>query len=732
MAALDHDQRAATPDRRGDSSREMDPYVSRRPEAIRPAGSDAPASSVRGIDQLCIDTIRTLSMDAVQKAASGHPGTPMALAPVIYTLWQETLRFDPTHPTWPNRDRFVLSNGHASMLLYATLHLAGVRSADARGEPLDRPAVTLGDIERFRQLDSRCPGHPEYGVTTGVETTTGPLGQGCGASVGMAIAARWLGKHFNRPDFAVFDYDVYALCGDGDMMEGVTSEAASLAGHLMLGNLCWIYDSNRITIEGHTELAFSDDVAARFLAYGWNVERVGDANDTRRLADALASFKRADSVPTLIIVDSHIGYGAPHKQDTSSAHGEPLGVEEIRLAKRSYGWPEDASFLVPEGVQDHFQAGIGRRGQALQALWSAGMAAYRASHPDLAAPLDAMLAGEFPEGWDADLPSFPTDAKGLATRDSSAKVLNAIARGYPWLVGGAADLSPSTKTDLKFEAAGSFGSETPGGRNLHFGIREHAMGAVVNGLAVSKLRAYGSTFLIFSDYMKPSIRLSALMGLPTIFVFTHDSIGLGQDGPTHQPVEQLLGLRGIPGLVTLRPGDANEVVEAWRVIVGLSQPACLVLSRQALPTFNRTIYASAAGVGRGGYVMADAGADAPAVILIGTGSELALCVEAYEALKQEGVAARVVSLASWELFERQDQAYRDSVLPPKVTARVSVEAGSVIGWDRYVGATGARIGMTSFGASAPIQDLMQTFGFTSQAVTEAARQQLATTGQAAS
>jgi transketolase len=732
MAALDHDQRAATLGRPGGYSSILSSDVSRQSQATLPANSEASSSSARGTDQLCIDTIRTLSMDAVQKAASGHPGTPMALAPVIYTLWQEVLRFDPLNPAWPSRDRFVLSNGHASMLLYSMLHLAGVKSADGRGEPLDQPAVTLDDIERFRQLDSRCPGHPEYGVTTGVETTTGPLGQGCGTSVGMAIAGRWLAKHFNRPDFEVFDYDVYALCGDGDMMEGVTSEAASLAGHLMLGNLCWIYDSNRITIEGHTDLAFSDDVAARFLAYGWNVERVGDANDTGRLADALASFKDADSVPTLIIVDSHIGYGAPHKQDTSSAHGEPLGVEEIRLAKRSYGWPEDASFLVPDGVREHFQAGVGRRGQALKATWSAGMVSYRASHPDLAAQFDRMQSGELPDAWDADLLSFPADAKGLATRDSSAKVLNAIARRYPWLVGGAADLSPSTKTDLKFEGAGSLGSETPGGRNLHFGIREHAMGAIVNGLAVSKLRAYGSTFLIFSDYMKPSIRLSALMGLPAIYVFTHDSIGLGQDGPTHQPVEQLLGLRGIPGLVILRPGDANEVLEAWRVIVGLSQPACLVLSRQALPTFDRTVYASAAGIARGGYVMADAGAGAPAVILIGTGSELALCVEAYETLKQEGVAARVVSLPSWELFERQDQAYRDSVLPPQVSARVSVEAGSVIGWDRYAGATGARIGMTSFGASAPIHDLIQRFGFTAQAVTDAARRQLAMTGRPAS
>ena len=678
------------------------------------------------LDQTCINTIRTLSMDAVQQANSGHPGTPMALAPVIYTLWQRFLRFDPNDPNWPNRDRFVLSNGHASMLLYAMLHLTGVKAVDNKYERLGEFAITLEDIKKFRQLDSKCPGHPEYHVTTGVETTTGPLGQGCATSVGMVIAERWLAKHFNRPDFTVFDYDVYAMCGDGDMMEGVTSEAASLAGHLMLGNLCWIYDSNGITIEGHTDLAFSEDVAARFLAYGWNVTRVGDANDTERIARAIEEFQRTNEAPTLIIVDSHIGFGAPHKHDTSAAHGEPLGVEEIRLAKRSYGWPKDAKFLVPDGVREHFSAGIGQRGGELRATWSTSMETYRAKYPDLANQIEQMQKRKPPDGWDTDLPSFPADSKGLASRDSSAKVLNAIASRFPWLIGGAADLAPSTKTLLTFEAAKDFEADTHGGRNLHFGIREHAMGAIVNGLALSKIRAYGSTFLIFSDYMKPAIRLSALMQIPAITVFTHDSIGLGQDGPTHQPIEQLIALRAIPGLITLRPADANEVAEAWRVIIGLKhQPACLVLSRQPLLTFDRKQYAAAAGVARGAYIMGDAEGGKPAVILIGTGSEVALCVEVYEKLKQEGIAARVVSMPSWELFEQQDQAYRDSVLPPGITARVSVEAGSVIGWDRYVGMNGARIGMHTFGSSAPITDLLKKFGFTSEKVLAAAKEQIA-------
>ena len=678
-----------------------------------------------GVDELCINTIRTLAMDAVQRANSGHPGTPMALAPVAYTLWQRFLRFDPDDPMWPNRDRFVLSNGHASMLLYALLHLAGVKAVDAKYEQPGEFAVTLDDIKRFREIGSKCPGHPEYRLTAGVETTTGPLGQGCGNSVGMALAARWLAKRFNEPDFPIFDYVVYAMCGDGDMMEGVSSEAASLAGHQMLGNLCWIYDSNEVTIEGHTDLAFSEDVAARFLAYGWNVERVGDANDTERLARAIETFGRTEDVPTLIIVDSHIGYGAPHKHDTSAAHGEPLGEEEVRLAKRSYGWPEDAEFLVPDGVRAHFAQGVGRRGRSLHKSWSELFEAYRRKYPDLADELLRMQERKPPEKWDVEVPAFAPDPKGLATRDSSGKVLNAIAEHYPWLIGGAADLAPSTKTHLSFQGAGELEEGTPGGRNLHFGIREHAMGAIVNGLALSGLRAFGASFLIFSDYMKAPIRLGALMELPVIHIFTHDSIGVGQDGPTHQPIEQLIALRAIPGLITLRPADANEVVEAWRVIVELEdRPACLVLSRQPLPTLDRSRYAAAAGLKHGAYVLADAADGKPTVILIGTGSEVSICVEVYEELKRDGISARVVSMPSWELFEQQDRAYRDSVLPPDVAARVSVEMGSVIGWDRYVGPTGTAVGMNTFGSSAPLKDLLTKFGFTPAKVLAAARHQI--------
>jgi transketolase len=664
-------------------------------------------------------------MDAVQKANSGHPGTPMALAPLIYTLWQRFLHFDPTAPLWVNRDRFVLSNGHASMVLYAALHLANVAAVDlADGRRV--AAVSLDDIKQFRQLDSPCPGHPEYGRTAGVETTTGPLGQGCGNSVGMALAARWLGRHFNRPDHAIFDYRVFAVCGDGDMMEGVTSEAASFAGHQMLGNLCWIYDSNRITIEGHTDLAFSDDVAARFLAYGWNVERVGDVNDLERLAQAIEKFKAGADVPTLIIVNSHIGFGAPHKQDTSAAHGEPLGEEEVRLAKRSYGWPENAQFLVPEGVREHFDSGVGARGRRLHNAWKNLFAAYRSKYPQLADQIERMLSGQLPLAWDAGVPDFPTDAKGLATRDSSGKVLNAIAAKFPWLIGGSADLAPSTKTHLTLDGAGELEADTPGGRNLHFGVREHAMGSILNGLALSGIRAFGSSFLIFSDYMKPPLRLAALMELPVVYVFTHDSIGVGEDGPTHQPIEQLTALRSIPELITFRPADANEVVEAWRTIIELkSQPACLALSRQVLPTIDRARYAAASGVRRGAYVLADVKGAAPDVILIGTGSEVSLCLAAHELLTREAIKARVVSMPSWELFEAQDQAYRDSVLPPDVTARVSVEMGSVIGWDRYVGPTGARIGMQSFGASAPLKDLLRKFGFTAEAVAAAAKDRIA-------
>ncbi len=678
------------------------------------------------LDQLCINTIRTLSMDAVQEANSGHPDTPMALAPVVYTLWQRFLRFDPDDPIWPNRDRFVLSNGHASMLLYAVLHLASVKAVNAEYENTGEPAVTIEDIKRFRQMDSRCPGHPEYHMTSGVETTTGPLGQGCATSVGMAIASRWLSDHFNRPDFRMFDYDVYAICGDGDMMEGVSSEAASIAGHLELGNLCWIYDNNRVTIEGHTDLAFSEDVAARFLAYGWNVRRVGDANDTERVAKAIEAFRRSKDVPTLIIIESHIGYGAPHKHDTSAAHGEPLGDEEVRLAKHRYGWPEDAKFLVPNGVREHFHAGIGQRGRQLHSAWMARFGRFSTEYPDLADQLDRMQKRDPPDGWAEILPIFPSDTKGIASREASGAVLNSIAPRYPWLIGGSADLAPSTKTRLNFDGAGDLEAETPGGRNLHFGVREHAMGAILNGLTLSKIRAYGSSFLTFSDYMKPAIRLSALMEVPVIYIFTHDSIGLGQDGPTHQPVEQLIALRSIPGLITLRPADANEVTEAWRVIIGLKhQPVCLVLSRQAQPTFDRTRYMPAAGVSRGAYVLADAHDRNPAVILIGTGSEVALCLKTYEDLKEEGIPSRVVSMPSWELFEQQDQIYRDRVLPPDITARVSVEMGSVIGWDRYVGAAGAKIGMHTFGSSAPLKDLLKRFGFTPETILTAAKEQIA-------
>ncbi len=683
----------------------------------------APSES---IDELCVNTIRTLCIDAVQQANSGHPGTPMAMAPVVYTLWQDFLRFDPADPIWPNRDRFVLSSGHASTLLYSMLHLTGVTSVDEKYERLGTPSVSLDDLKHFRQLGSKCPGHPEYHLTSGVETTTGPLGQGVANSVGMAIAADWLSRYFNRPDFAIFDYDVFALCGDGCMMEGVSSEAASLAGHLRLGNLTWIYDSNHITIEGNTALAFSEDVAARFLGYGWQVLRVSDANDRDRISDAIANARRTDDRPTLIIVESHIAYGAPHKQDTSAAHGEPLGEEEVRETKRRYGWPEDAKFLVPEGVREHFAAKFGARGQKLRAEWLALFARYKGAHPDLADACERMQRRDLPDGWDQDIPVFPADPKGIASRDSSARVLNAIAPRLPWLLGGAADLAPSTKTRLTFPGAGDFEAGDHGARNFHFGIREHAMGSICNGMSVSKLRPYGSGFLIFSDYMKAPIRLSALMELPVVYVFTHDSIGVGEDGPTHQPVEQVVGLRGIPGLIVLRPADANEVAEAWRVVLGLKhQPACLILSRQSLPTLDRARYAAASGLKRGAYVLADAGSGPPEIILIATGSEVSLCAEVYEKLTAEGTKARVVSMPSWELFEQQDAAYRAAVLPPAVTRRVAVEQASTLGWERYVGLRGTIIGMKTFGASAPLKELLVKFGFTPEHVYAAAKEQLA-------
>jgi transketolase len=677
------------------------------------------------LDQLCVNTIRTLSMDAVQQANSGHPGTPMAMAPVAYALWQRQLRFDPNDPIWPNRDRFVLSMGHASMLLYSLLHLSGVKAVNPKYETLGELSVSLDDIKRFRQLDSRCPGHPEYRWTSGVETTTGPLGQGVATSVGMAIASKWMAAHFNRPGFEMFGFDVYALAGDGCMMEGISQEAASLAGHLKLDNLCWIYDNNHITIEGSTQLAFSDDVATRFVGYGWNVTRVGDANDLEMLGRAFTTFAKEEGRPTLIIVDSHIGYGAPHKQDTHAAHGEPLGEDEIRLTKRFYGWPEDAKFRVPDGVREHFAAGIGARGAKLRADWMKLFDAYKAKHPKEADALYRMQHRQLPDGWDKGLPSFPPDAKGLAGRDASAKVLNAVAQNVPWLLGGSADLAPSTKTRLTFEGAGDFAAGSYAGRNFHFGIREHAMGAVLNGLSLSKVRPYGSGFLIFSDYGRAPIRLAALMEIPVVYVFTHDSIGVGEDGPTHQPVEQVLSLRAIPGLLTIRPGDANEVAEAWRLILQLRhEPVCLVLTRQALPTLDRTGLGPAAGLAKGAYVLADVAGGAPEVLLLGTGSEVSLCVAAHQQLAKEGVRSRVVSMPCWELFERQPQDYKDAVLPPAVTARVSVEQGSTLGWDRYVGTRGRAIGMRTFGASAPLKDLQKKFGFDPQNVATAAKQLL--------
>ena len=682
-------------------------------------------ADAKDLDQLCINTIRTLAMDAVQQANSGHPGTPMALAPVAYQLWQRVLRYDPSDPIWPNRDRFVLSNGHASMLLYSLLHLTGVRAVDPKYEVLGQPSVTLDDIKRFRQLGSKCAGHPEYRWTSGVETTTGPLGQGIANSVGMAIAGQWMARHFNRPDFTLFDFNAYAICGDGCLMEGISHEAASLAGHLKLANLCWIYDNNHITIEGNTALAYSDDVASRFMGYGWNVQRVGDANDLGLLGGALEHFLHTDDRPTLIIVDSHIGWGAPSKQDTSAAHGEPLGEDEIRGAKRRYGWPEDAKFLVPDGVREHFAAGVGARGAQLRGEWQTLFAAYAKQYPELADHLERMQRRELPDGWDKDLPTFPADAKGLASRESNAKVLNAVAKNIPWLIGGAADLAPSTKTRLTFDGAGDFEAEQYGGRNFHFGIREHGMAAICNGMSLSKVRPFGSGFFIFTDYCRPSIRLSAFMELPVIYIFTHDSIGVGEDGPTHQPVEQLASLRAIPNLLTIRPGDANEVAEAWRVILPLQHdPVMLVLSRQNLPTLDRTRYAPASGLAKGAYVLADPPQGAPEVLLLATGSEVGLCVTAYEELTKRGVKARVVSMPCWELFERQPQAYRDQVLPPAITARVAVEQASTLGWAHYTGLTGAIIGMRTFGASAPLKDVQKKFGFEPEAVVEAALGQL--------
>ncbi|WP_327687195.1 transketolase [Streptomyces sp. NBC_00467] len=674
------------------------------------------------LDTLSVNTVRGLCMDAVQKAQSGHPGTPMGIAPVAYTLWQRFLRFDPQDPIWPNRDRFVLSEGHASTLLWSLLHLTGVRAVDPDYEVLGRPAVTLDDLRSFRQLGSRCPGHPEYRWTSGVEATTGPLGQGVADSVGMAMAGKWLAARYNREDFPLFDFDVYALAGDGCMMEGVASEAASLAGHQRLSNLCWIYDSNRVTIEGHTSLTFTEDVAARFLAYGWNVTTVADANDLDAVARAFHTFRAETERPTLVLVHSHIGYGSP-VEDSPKAHGAPFGPDGVRATKRFLGLPEDEQFWIPEEVRDWFGQGVGARGAQLRTAWEERFDAYRDAWPELADELERMQRRELPAGWDSKLPDFPADPKGLATRDSSAQVLNALAQSVPWLLGGSADLAPSTKTRLTFDGAGDFQPESPSGRNLHLGIREHAAAAVANGLALTKLRPYWSGFLIFSDYAKAAIRLSALMEIPVVHIFTHDSIGVGEDGPTHQPVEQLAGLRAMPGLLVFRPGDAGEVVETWRLVAGLRhEPAALVLSRQALPTLDRTRLAAASGVARGAYVLADPPSGEPQVILLATGSEVSLALAARDELAADGIGARVVSMPCWELFDRQPREYRDQVLPPAVTARVGIEQASTFGWDRYVGDGGAVVGMHTYGASAPLKQLLTKFGFTPQRVAEIARE----------
>ena len=684
-----------------------------------------PSASGIGTDELCVNTIRTLSIDAVQQAKSGHPGTPMALAPLVYTIWNRVMRFDPKDPIWPNRDRFVLSNGHASMLLWSVLHLTKTQAVNADYENLGQPSVTLDDIRHFRQLDSKAPGHPEYHWVSGVETTTGPLGQGVATSVGMAIAQKWLANRYNKPGFEIFDYNIYAVCGDGCLMEGISSEAASLAAHLGLDNLCWIFDNNHITIEGNTRITFTEDVAARFVAYGWNVLRVHDANDITGIENALEGFRSAKRKPTLIVLDTHIGYGSPNKQDTSAAHGEPLGEEECRLVKRVYGWPEDAKFLVPDGVYERFTAGIGARGEKARSEWTERLREYRAQYPELANEIDLMQRRELPAGWDRNLPTFPADPKGMAGRDASGKVLNILAQNIPWFLGGSGDLGTSNKTALTYPGAGDFQADTPGGKNLHFGIREHAMAAIVNGLSLSKIRAFGATFFIFSDYARPSIRLSALMELPAIWVFTHEAMGDGEDGPTHQPVEHLASLRAIPGLVTLRPADANEVVEAYRYIMQLRhQPAVLALSRQPLPTLDRNKYASAAGVARGAYVLADASSANPEIILIASGSEVSLAVDAHEKLVAEGIRSRVVSMPSWEIFEHQPEEYRESVLPAKVTARISIEQASTFGWERYVGSSGRMIGMKTFGASAPLKELQKKFGFEPGRIVEVAKELL--------
>ncbi|HUI52087.1 MAG TPA: transketolase [Terriglobales bacterium] len=681
--------------------------------------------SPQNIDQLCINTIRTLSIDAVQQANSGHPGAPMGLAPVVFSLWQEFLRYDPADPLWPNRDRFVLSAGHASMLLYSTLHLAGVRLVNEKGEVTKDLSVSMDDIKRFRQLGSRTPGHPESHMTTGVETTTGPLGQGVANSVGMAIAGEWLAANFNQPGFELFNFRVYSICGDGDLMEGVAAEAASLAGHLGLGNLCWIYDNNRVTLDGPASWSFSEDMMTRFVGYGWNVTRVADANDLLQLSRAYKTFLSTTDKPTLIVVDSHIGYGSPNKQDSYEAHGEPLGEAEVKLVKENYGWPVDAKFLVPEGVYQEFQNGVGARGADARKAWHALFAEYAKKYPELAARLAKMQKRELPASWDDNLPVFPADPKGMATRESSGKVLNVLAQHIPWLMGGSADLAKSNKTNLTFEGAGDFLTHEFKGRNIHFGVREHGMGAAINGLTLTGLRGFSATFFNFSDYMRASMRLAALMEIPVLFIFTHDSIGLGEDGPTHQPIEQLAAFRAMPNMLVFRPGDANEVTESYKIAMRQThRPSTLVFSRQAIPTLDRTKFASASGAAKGAYVVADADGGKPDVILMATGTELQHCMAAWEKLKAEGIKARVVSMPCWQIFEEQDAAYKESVLPAAVTARVSIEMAATLGWDRYVGPKGVMIGMRSFGASAPLKDLLKKFGFEPENVVAAAKKLL--------
>jgi transketolase len=682
------------------------------------------------LDQLAINTIRMLVVDAVQKAKSGHPGTPMDAAPTAYTLWQRFLHYHPNEPEWINRDRFVLSAGHASMLLYSLIHLTGIKAVGPSYHGEVREAVTLDDIKNFRQPGSRCPGHPEYGITSGVETTTGPLGQGASTSVGMAMSSRFLAATYNRPGLPLFDYNVYALCGDGDMMEGITSEAASLAGHLRLSNLCWIYDSNRVTIEGHTDITFTEDTAARFLAYGWNVTRVSDANDLDMLERAFRVFLATSDRPTLIVVQSHIGYGAPHKQDSPEAHGEPLGEAEVRLTKQFFGFDPDQSFVVPEAVRPHLAAGVGARGARLHAAWQDLFRRYRAQFPEQAEQIDRIATRELPAGWEKALPTFPPDATGVATRDASGKVLNAVAQVVPWLLGGAADLAPSTKTRLTFEGAGDFQPDgnlgNYAGRNVHFGIREHAMCAAVNGMTLCGLRAFGSGFLIFTDYARGSIRLSSLMDLPVLHIWTHDSISVGEDGPTHQPIEQLISLRAIPGMVVIRPADANEMSEACRVaLTTRHHPVALICSRQPLPIVDRSKFASAANLAKGAYVLADAPDGKPDVILIASGSEVGLCMAAREQLTADGIKARVVSMPCWELFDEQDAAYRDSVLPSSVAARVTVEEASTLGWERFAGPSGVMVGMHGFGMSGPMKQIAEHFGFTVNGVVAAAKQAMA-------